>query len=93
MQNKDPEKAFLTNEKKNNKKKENEKVANRKLGNLGNFKNIFPSFRFCPTAKIENSDLKISENFFRVFRDFRVFQVLCLALNRHVFDQETPRIA
>ena len=22
---------------------------------------LFPSFRFCPTAKIENSDLKISE--------------------------------
>ena len=54
---------------------------------------LFPSFRFCPTAKIENSDLKISENFFRVFRDFRVFRVLCLALNRHGFDQETPRIA
>ena len=22
---------------------------------------LFPSFRFCPTAKIENSDLKISD--------------------------------
>ena len=35
----------------------------------------FPSFRFCPTAKIENSDLKISDKNFRVFRDFRVFRV------------------
>ena len=35
----------------------------------------FPSFRFCPTAKIENSDLKISDKNFRVFRDFRVFNL------------------
>ena len=28
---------------------------------------LFPSFRFCPKAKIENSDLKISEKKFRVF--------------------------
>ena len=28
---------------------------------------LFLSFRFCPTAKIENSDLKISEKNFRVF--------------------------
>ena len=33
---------------------------------------LFPSFRFCPTAKIENSDINISENF---FRDFRVFDL------------------
>ena len=32
---------------------------------------LFPSFRFCPAAKIENSDLKISVKNFRVFRDFR----------------------
>ena len=32
---------------------------------------LFPSFRFCPKAKIENSDLKILEN----FRDFRVFDL------------------
>ena len=31
---------------------------------------FFPSFRFCPTAKIENSDLKISEKNFRGFRVF-----------------------
>ena len=31
---------------------------------------LFPSFRFCPIAKIENSDLKISEKNFRVFRVF-----------------------
>ena len=36
---------------------------------------FFPSFRFCPTAKIENSDLKISEKNFRDFRDFRDFRV------------------
>ena len=46
---------------KKNSKKENEKVANRKLGNLGNLGNIIPSFRFCPTTKIENWDLKMSE--------------------------------
>ena len=34
---------------------------------------LFPNFRFCPTAKTENSDLKISEKNLRVFRDFRVF--------------------
>ena len=31
---------------------------------------LFPSFRFYPTAKIENLDLKISEKKFRVFRGF-----------------------
>ena len=36
---------------------------------------LFPSFRFCPIAKIENSDLKISEKNFRVFQDFLVFRV------------------
>ena len=42
---------------------------------------LFPSFRFCPTAKIENSDLKISgKNFpsFRVFPDFRLFRLFNL---------------
>ena len=33
---------------------------------------LFSSFRFCPTAKIENSDLKILE---KNFRDFRVFDL------------------
>ena len=59
-------------------KKKKEKVANRKLGkdgDLGNLGKIIPSFQFCPTAKIENSDLKISENNFRDFRDFRVFDL------------------
>ena len=31
---------------------------------------LFPSFRFCPIAKIENSELEISEKNFRVFRVF-----------------------
>ena len=31
---------------------------------------LFPSFRFCTIAKIENSDLKISGKNFRVFRVF-----------------------
>ena len=48
-------------------KKENETVANRKLGKVGNLGKVIPSFRFCPTAKIENSDLKISKKDFRVF--------------------------
>ena len=36
---------------------------------------LFPSFRFCPTAKIENSDLKFSEKNFLNFRGFRVFDM------------------
>ena len=65
-------------QKKKKNKKENEKVENRKLGNLenfGNLGNIIPSFQFCPTAKIENSDLKISEENLRDFREFRGFRV------------------
>ena len=42
---------------------------------------LFPSFRFFPIAKIKNSDLKISEKNFRVFRDFLVFRVFDLAGN------------
>ena len=45
MQNKDPEKTFI--KKKKQVKKENEKVTNPKLenlGNLGNLRNIIPSF-------------------------------------------------
>ena len=41
---------------------------------------LFPSFRFCPTAKIENSDLKIFEKNFRDFEDFPVFRAFNLAL-------------
>ena len=37
---------------------------------------LFPSFRFFPTVKIKNSDLKI---FKKNFRDFRGFQVFDLA--------------
>ena len=40
---------------------------------------LFPSFRFYPTAKIENSDFKILEKNFRDFRDFRGFRVFYLA--------------
>ena len=40
---------------------------------------FFLSFRFCPTAKIEYSDLKTSQKNFRDFRDFRGFQVFDLA--------------
>ena len=58
------------------------KVANSKVGNLGNLFSFFPSFQFCPTAKIENSDLKISEKDFGDFRDFGVFRVFDLAENR-----------
>ena len=39
---------------------------------------LFPSFRFCTRVKIENSDLKISENFFRDFRGFGVFDQVSL---------------
>ena len=46
---------------------------------------LFPSFRFCPTAKIENSDLKILEKNFRDFRDFRVSWVFDLAETESTF--------
>ena len=39
---------------------------------------LVPSFRFCPTAEIKNSDLRILEKSFRDFRDFRVFRVFDL---------------
>ena len=42
---------------------------------------LFPSFRFFPTAKIENSDLKFLGKNFVDFRGFRVFD---LALFKHV---------
>ena len=67
-------KKHLQNEKKI--KTENEKVANRKLGNLGNVGKVIPSFHFFPTAKIENSDSKISEKTFQDFRGFRVFDLV-----------------
>ena len=60
----------------------NEKIANwelGKVGNLGNLGKIIPSFRFSPTAKIENSDFKFLEKNFRDFRDFQGFQVFHLA--------------
>ena len=44
---------------------------------------LFPSFWFSPTAKIENSDLKILEKNFRDFWDFRGFRVFDLALFFH----------
>ena len=40
---------------------------------------LFQSFRFCPTAKIENSELEISKKNLRDFRDFRVSQVFDLS--------------
>ena len=46
---------------------------------------LSPSFRFCSTAKIENSDLKISEKNFRGFREFRGFRVFNLAGNQGIF--------
>ena len=69
---------------KKNIKKENKKVANwkfGKVGNLGNLGKVIPSFRFWPTAKIGNSNLKVSEKIFWDFQDilsFRVFDLACL---------------
>ena len=40
---------------------------------------LFLSFQFCPKAKIENSDLKISQKNFRDFQDFQSFRVFNLA--------------
>ena len=68
-------------------KKENEKVLNWKLGKVGISEKLsrvflFPSFRFCRTAKIENSDLKISG---KKFRDFQGFRVSDLAKGKCLF--------
>ena len=64
-------------------------MANRKLGKVRNLRNLgklfqvflFPSFRFFPTAKIENLDLKILEKNFQDFRGFRVFDLAVGILN------------
>ena len=50
-----------------------------KVGNPGNLRKVIPSFWFCPTAKIENSDLKISGKNFLDFLDFRGFRVFDMA--------------
>ena len=47
---------------------------------------LFPSFRFCPTAKIENSDWKFLE------KDFRGFQVFDLAQIMLIFIKELEQI-
>ena len=39
---------------------------------------LFPSFRFPSTAKIKNSDLKISEKIFRGFRVFELAGYTCM---------------
>ena len=39
---------------------------------------LFPSFQFCPTAKIENLDLEFLEKNFRDFQDFGGFRVFDL---------------
>ena len=41
---------------------------------------LFPIFQFGPIAKIENSDLKISQKHFRDLRDFWAFRVFDLAI-------------
>ena len=76
----------------------NEKAANwklRNLGNLGNLGNIITSFlisKFCPTAKIENSDLKILEKNLRVFRVFKVFD-LAYSKPSSIYDEKlTDRV-
>ena len=46
---------------------------------------LFTSFRCCPTAKIENSDLIISEKNFQDFQDFGGFRVFDLVeRNLHI---------
>ena len=66
MQNKDFGKTFIKNEKKKWKVKkwqtENwEKLEISEISEKLLRVFLFPSFQFCPTAKLENSDLKISE--------------------------------
>ena len=49
------------------------KVANRKVGktrDLENIGKVIPSFRFCPTGKIESSYLKVSEKEIQYFQYF-----------------------
>ena len=42
---------------------------------------LFPSLRFCPTAKVKNLDLKISEKNFWDFRNFQVFDLALIKLS------------
>ena len=59
---------------------------------------LFPSFRFCHTAKIENSDLKFLEKNFQDFRGFLVFDMaflcgdLCV-VQCHTLKYFFPRMA
>ena len=44
---------------------------------------LFPSFRFCPTAKIKNSDLKILEKNFQGFRVFDLANIYVFFRSNH----------
>ena len=70
MQNKELEKTFIKKEKKLRKKMKKWHIENSEKSEISEFSEklfrvfLFPSLRFCPTAKIENSDLKILEKNF-----------------------------
>ena len=56
---------------------------------------LFPCFRFCPTAKIENSDLKISEKNFQDFRGFDladIFSYIFISLHQGLYPSGTTVI-
>ena len=67
-------------------------MTNRKLGKVVNLRKIIPSFQFCPTAKIENSDLKFSEKILRDFRDFRGLRVFDLARKNRPYQEAIMKI-
>ena len=54
---------------------------------------LFPSFWFCTTANIENSDLKILEKIFWDFWVSWVFSLACFDIinSKHTFDAWTER--
>ena len=81
MWNKDFEKTFVKREKETRKKMKKWQIEKSEKSEFSEISEklfrvfFFPSFRFCPTAKIENPDLKISEKNLRDFWDFRSFRV------------------
>ena len=72
-------KKFLKKERMANRNSEKSEISEISEKLFGIF--LFTSFRFFPTGKIQNSDLKISEKNFRNFRGFRVFSLAILKSN------------
>ena len=103
MQIKELEKTFTKKEKKRLRKKMKKgQIENLEKSQISEISEklfrvfLFPSFRFCHTTKIRNSDLKISEKNFRDFRGFQVFELddfKCGSTKFHKQRNDQPNIS